>query len=82
MRRGEIVGVGGLAHCGMHTLGKVCFGAVKPEDLLFRFCYIVILVCFVDPIPAKAGTAFREQRTASGALPYAMARKKLSLIHL
>ena len=32
VRRGEIVGVGGLAHCGMHTLGKVCFGAVKPEE--------------------------------------------------
>ena len=32
VRKGEIVGIGGLAHCGMHTLGKVCFGAVKPEE--------------------------------------------------
>lgn len=31
LHRGEIVGVGGLSHCGMHTLGKVCFGALKPE---------------------------------------------------
>ncbi len=27
---GEILGIGGLSHCGMHTLGKVLFGAVKP----------------------------------------------------
>jgi len=32
IRKGEIVGIGGLAHCGMHTLGKVCFGALKPEQ--------------------------------------------------
>lgn len=31
LKKGEIVGIGGLSHCGMHTLGKVCFGAVKPE---------------------------------------------------
>ena len=30
--KGEIVGVGGLSGCGMHTLGKVMFGAVKPES--------------------------------------------------
>ena len=29
--RGEIVGIGGLSHCGMHQLGKVLFGALKPE---------------------------------------------------
>ena len=32
MHKGEIVGIGGLAHCGMHSLGKVCFGALKPEE--------------------------------------------------
>ena len=31
LHKGEIVGVGGLSHCGMHTLGKVLFGAAKPE---------------------------------------------------
>lgn len=31
IHRGEILGVGGLSHCGMHTLGKVLFGACKPE---------------------------------------------------
>lgn len=31
LHRGEIVGVGGLSHCGMHTLGKVCFGALRPQ---------------------------------------------------
>lgn len=31
LHRGEILGVGGLSHCGMHTLGKVCFGAAKTE---------------------------------------------------
>lgn len=30
--RGEIVGIGGLSHCGMHTLGKILFGAQKPES--------------------------------------------------
>lgn len=29
--KGEIVGIGGLSHCGMHTLGKVLFGAQKPD---------------------------------------------------
>ncbi len=31
LRKGEIVGVGGLSSCGMHTLGKVLFGAVHPD---------------------------------------------------
>lgn len=30
LHKGEIVGIGGLSHCGMHTLGKVLFGAVRP----------------------------------------------------
>ncbi len=29
IHKGEIVGIGGLSHCGMHTLGKVLFGAEK-----------------------------------------------------
>ena len=29
--KGEIVGVGGLSSCGMHALGKVLFGAARPE---------------------------------------------------
>ena len=28
---GEILGIGGLSHCGMHTVGKVLFGDIKPE---------------------------------------------------
>lgn len=32
LRKGEIVGIGGLSHCGMHTLGKVLFGAQKPDS--------------------------------------------------
>ena len=31
VHRGEIVGVGGLSHCGMHTLGKALFGAERPD---------------------------------------------------
>lgn len=31
LHKGEIVGIGGLSSCGMHTLGKVLFGAVRPE---------------------------------------------------
>jgi ribose transport system ATP-binding protein len=30
--RGEILGIGGLSHCGMHTLGKILYGAIKPES--------------------------------------------------
>lgn len=29
VHEGEILGIGGLSHCGMHTLGKVLFGDVK-----------------------------------------------------
>jgi len=31
VHKGEILGVGGLSHCGMHTLGKVLFGATHLE---------------------------------------------------
>jgi len=29
LRKGEIVGIGGLSHCGMHNLGKILFGAER-----------------------------------------------------
>ncbi|MDD6155620.1 MAG: sugar ABC transporter ATP-binding protein [Lachnospiraceae bacterium] len=32
LHRGEIVGIGGLASCGMHTLGKALFGATPLES--------------------------------------------------
>ena len=32
LHKGEILGVGGLSHCGMHTLGKVLFGALPLES--------------------------------------------------
>jgi len=32
VHKGEIVGIGGLSSCGMHTLGKVLFGNIKPEQ--------------------------------------------------
>lgn len=31
LHRGEILGVGGLSDCGMHDLGKVMFGLLRPE---------------------------------------------------
>lgn len=30
--KGEILGVGGLSHCGMHELGKLIFGGLTPES--------------------------------------------------
>lgn len=36
LHKGEILGIGGLSHCGMHTLGKVLFGATKPESGSFQ----------------------------------------------
>ena len=32
LHKGEILGIGGLSHCGMHTLGKVMFGNIKLES--------------------------------------------------
>ncbi len=32
LHKGEILGIGGLSHCGMHTLGKVLFAAEKCES--------------------------------------------------
>lgn len=32
VHRGEIVGIGGLSHCGMHPLGKILFGAIRPDS--------------------------------------------------
>ena len=32
LHKGEILGIGGLSHCGMHTLGKVLFGTMKPLE--------------------------------------------------
>lgn len=32
IHKGEILGIGGLSHCGMHTVGKVLFGAEKPAS--------------------------------------------------
>ena len=32
LHKGEILGIGGLSHCGMHTLGKVLFGATRMES--------------------------------------------------
>lgn len=31
LHRGEILGIGGLAECGMHELGKLLFGLTKPD---------------------------------------------------
>ncbi len=36
LHKGEILGVGGLSDCGMHTLGKVLFGLVKPDSGIVR----------------------------------------------
>jgi ribose transport system ATP-binding protein len=32
LHKGEILGIGGLSHCGMHTLGKALFGAEPVVD--------------------------------------------------
>lgn len=32
LHKGEILGIGGLAGCGMHELGKALFGALKPQS--------------------------------------------------
>lgn len=31
LHKGEILGIGGLSDCGMHTLGKVLFGLIRPD---------------------------------------------------
>ncbi|MCI9151429.1 MAG: sugar ABC transporter ATP-binding protein [Lachnospiraceae bacterium] len=32
VHKGEIVGIGGLTDCGMHDLGKIMFGLIKPDQ--------------------------------------------------
>lgn len=32
LHKGEILGIGGLSHCGMHDLGKVLFRSVMPDS--------------------------------------------------
>ena len=32
LHKGEILGIGGLSHCGMHTLGRALFGVEKVVD--------------------------------------------------
>ena len=32
LHRGEILGIGGLSDCGMHTLGKAMFGLITPSS--------------------------------------------------
>ena len=31
LRKGEVLGIGGLSDCGMHEIGKILFGLIKPE---------------------------------------------------
>lgn len=31
LHKSEILGIGGLSHCGMHELGSILFGSIKPE---------------------------------------------------
>lgn len=31
VKKGEIVGIGGLTDCGMHDLGKILYGLIKPD---------------------------------------------------
>lgn len=32
LRKGEILGIGGLSDCGMHDLGKIMFGLIAPDS--------------------------------------------------
>ncbi len=32
LHKGEIVGFGGLSGCGMHEIGRICYGLEKPES--------------------------------------------------
>lgn len=32
LHRGEIVGIGGLSDCGMHTIGHIGYGEIKPQS--------------------------------------------------
>lgn len=32
LHKGEILGIGGLSECGIHDLGKVAFGLIRPDE--------------------------------------------------
>lgn len=38
LKKGEILGIGGLTDSGMHELGKVVFGIEKPDSGKVRYC--------------------------------------------
>ena len=51
LHKGEILGIGGLSHCGMHTLGRALFGVDKVVD---------------GKVTTADGTVIRSPKTAIG----------------
>ena len=64
LHKGEILGVGGLSHCGMHTLGKVLFGA-KKLDFGTVLCGGEALRDITDAMNKQIGYVSKDRDTES-----------------
>lgn len=64
LHKGEILGVGGLSHCGMHALGKVMFGSIKPTTGKV-LVHNQILKNEADAIKLKVGYVAKDRDTES-----------------
>ena len=64
LHKGEILGIGGLSHCGMHTLGKVLFGAVKLQSGEIKV-YGETLKGEADAMKKKIGYVAKDRDTES-----------------
>lgn len=54
LHKGEILGIGGLSECGMHTLGKALYGI---EDVVFG----EVRVCATDTVVKNGEIAFKSK---------------------
>lgn len=64
LHKGEILGIGGLSHCGMHTLGKVLFGAEHLESGKV-LCHGTELKDEADAMSRKVGYVSKDRDTES-----------------
>lgn len=64
LHKGEILGIGGLSHCGMHTLGKVLFGAEKLQSGEVRV-YGELLKNESDAMNKRIGYVAKDRDTES-----------------
>lgn len=76
VKKGEIVGVGGLASCGMHALGKALFGELALDAGTHDLTSIGRNVC----MRKRKGEKTMEEKTKSGANHYKMVQMLIKIL--